>query len=72
MRKYVISATTDEFFMADETTLWWDDMPGPKHQLCVSSYTPDNRNDFGGGELGYARDNRPEPQNHTKGSWAHR
>ncbi len=49
MRKYVISATTDEFFMADETTLWWDDMPGPKHQLCVSSYTPDNRNDFGGG-----------------------
>ena len=33
MRKYVVTATTDEFFFPDEPTVWWDDMPEPKHLL---------------------------------------
>ena len=35
MRKYVVTATTDEFFFPDEPTVWWDDMPEPKHLLWV-------------------------------------
>ena len=31
MPKMLTSGTNDEFFLPDETPIWWDDMPGPMY-----------------------------------------
>lgn len=35
MPKYIVNAADDPCFMNDNTHLWWDDMPGPKHFLLL-------------------------------------
>lgn len=37
MPKLVIDATGDEFFMPDDDSVWWTDMPEPKKRLMVQN-----------------------------------